>query len=515
VSTAKIKPLQIDEQTDSESTLRLFSVMVQAARNSESQFRGKFELLAGSLLIWRKSFNPSLDVLRQAVETGRVPQSLQSYLRPGSGDPRVFLNTLRAALDNGPAFGVTDVPDLVRLLALVAQTQNTTILRLQNRNLDLANRYLPSALGCLQQSSPPQLAAGSASPSPDALRAAISAYGAAARPAPLPAPSPQPPLTPRRVPAKRFEQPYADRIDERGAYVASGPLHVWHASSRGPAYTRKPDNQDAVYATISSGTVIFAIADGVSTSTGARYGAAANAYFFCAMLRDCLKSSPDRGPDLLLKAARNAHSALDSLLETLLAQWTEHDFAEVYADMGRDGAARILENTRSPKRDWPPALASTLIGGYLTPDGTAATGQILRIGDGVVEKLSPSGHCVSVLGMDSAVTEVSSFFGPGPAAAGSLSSARAVPIALDPGEWLLVSSDGLTRGHANSVTHELSTLLGPDFLRILEPREGAALTLLDRAADAADQAHASGVNSALFADNLSLLLVANAGGRPQ
>jgi hypothetical protein len=490
------KRLSIDENSDSPETLMLFSVLLDAARQFEARLSRPFEVKPLALLTWLHLCHPTTDDLNQSAVSGRLPATLDRISLPGPDDPvnGVFISTLRVALQHAPLFGIADPMAIGRLLAIVAQTQTTRDPAIRAYNSGIASRKIVSAQQILDR----ELARRS--PPPPAV-------------APSPAPAPLPPQPPPRAPYLRPRQPYADRIDERGGHLRAGILQTWFASSRGPVYTRKPDNQDAACATLSGPHLIFAIADGVSTSTGARYGAAATAFFFTACLADCLATSPDRSPALLLKAARMAHIALDSLLDALLAQWNDYDFAEVYADMGRDGAARILQNTRAPKRDWPPALASTLIGGYLTPAGPSAAGHVLRIGDGVVEKLSPPGRCASVLGMDSTVTEVSSYFGPGPIALGSLSAAQVEPVTLDPGEWLLVSSDGLTRGHSNPVAVQLSNLIGPDFLRQLEPREGAALTLLDRAAQAADLAHAA--NPALFGDNLSLLLIANAGGHAQ
>ena len=484
--------LQLDEHLDSPDTLMLFSVLLETARKLEVRLARRFEVKPAPLLHWLhlRHCHPTADDLRQCAVSGQLPERLQGIMVQGSVDPvnGVFVATLRVALQHAPAFGITDPVAIGRVLAFVSQTEWTEEADIRAHNYGLADRYAASAQKILQRKS-------------------LSPSIAPATPAPV-SPAPQPP----RALRPRPEQPYADRIDERGDFLRAGSLQAWFASSRGPAYTRKPDNQDAAYATQSSGSLVFAIADGVSTSTGARYGAAATAFYFTECLADCLKSSAERSPDVLLKAARMAHTVLDSLLKTLLAQWTEHDFSEVYADMGRDSAARILENTRAPKRDWPPALASTLIGGYLAPAGASASGHVLRIGDGVVEKLDPFDRCDSVLGMDSTVTEVSTYFGPGPIAAGNLSAAQVVSITLDPGEWLLVSSDGLTRGHSNSVSDQLSARLGRDFLRQLPPTNGAALSPLERAAAAADQAHASGTALDLFGDNLSLVLVTNAGG---
>ena len=478
------KRLQLDEHSDSPDTLKLFSVLLDAARQFEVRLARPFEVKPLALLTWLHLCHPTTDDLRQCAASGQLPEILERIMVHG-----VFVATLRVALQHGPVFGITDPMVIGRVLAIVSQTEWTEDAGIRAHNDGLAGRHAASAQQLLQHRSPP------------------SPRVAPATPAPVP-PAPPPPRGLRPRP----QQPYSDRIDERGGFLRAGSLQAWFASSRGPAYARKPDNQDAAYATQSSGSLVFAIADGVTTSTGARYGAAATAFVFTACLADCLKSSADRSPDVLLKAARMAHTGLDSLLEILLAQWTEHDFSEVYADMGRDGAARILENTRAPKRDWPPALASTLIGGYLAPAGASASGHVLRIGDGVVEKLDPLDRCASVLGMDSTVTEVSTHFGPGPIAAGNLSAAQVVPMTLDPGEWLLVSSDGLTRGHSSSVAGQLSALLGRDFLRRLPPANGAALSLIDHATAAADQAHASGAASAMFDDNLSLVLVTKAGG---
>jgi hypothetical protein len=72
---------------------------------------------------------------------------------------------------------------------------------------------------------------------------------------------------------------------------------------------------------------------------------------------------------------------------------------------------------------------------------------------------------------------------------------------------LVVSSDGLARGHDASVFDKLRDLAPLSGFPALPREHGAALDVLVRCAAFADTEHARGDGNLLFNDNLSLVLI--------
>ena len=76
---------------------------------------------------------------------------------------------------------------------------------------------------------------------------------------------------------------------------------------------------------------------------------------------------------------------------------------------------------------------------------------------------------------------------------------------LRAGEHLLISSDGLARGHTNSVWDEIVALTGDPRSRLERGNDAIAVRLLDDVATAIDARHEGG---GLLDDNLSLIIMA-------
>ncbi len=488
------RQFRIDEESDSANALMLFSLLLSAARDAE--FHGKhFEVSAGALLVWQNCSPPTLEDLRAGAQSGLAPGSCPPVLRNAWYGMRdgAFMATLKYALQHAATFEISDARQICRLLAGVAQTLLTVDSELRSHNLLLAQRYQDAAMQRMRHSTV-------ARPEPARTEAMLAR-------APEARVAEQQPTASSRA-AMSLGQPYAERVDERGGYEEADGAQGWFATSRGPRHAAKPENQDAAYVVSDEkGRMIFATADGVSTSTGARFGAAATVFLFCQRLCEMLKEEPEPGSETLLRALSATQLDMDGVLNTVLENWEQQDFREVYADMPRESAKRLLSNTRSPKKSWPPGLSSTLIGGFLARRRNGLEGFALRLGDGVIERVSGNEEVTPIFGMDSEVTAISAFFGPGPLCAGHLGSAEIKDIRVESGELLLISSDGLTRGHSLGVYRELQELLGAGFARKL-PRNGStAHELLELAGRRSDELHESQGDSQLFADNLALTLI--------
>jgi hypothetical protein len=169
----------------------------------------------------------------------------------------------------------------------------------------------------------------------------------------------------------------------------------------------------------------------------------------------------------------------------------------------------ILQNTRTAKKaHLQAAMATTLIGGYLRPaeqEGQFA-GAVVCIGDGAVEIIDVDGSGKPVLATDPDETAIDMWLGPGVRSREALQSGavQVHPFSLARGQFLLLSSDGLTRGHHKPVWSKVSELTG-DIPSRLQPKHADAAAALLR--DLAAAAERSQDGARLFEDNLSLILV--------
>jgi serine/threonine protein phosphatase PrpC len=481
---------ELTPENASEALLMLFSATLSAAREAELQTGKQFEVRPGTLLVWRNTSPPALSDINLAAYSTTAPAGCPPLLGAAwhTLPDSVFMAALRFAVQHSATFQIDDGSQLCRVLAAVAQTLLTDDTALRANNLDLVSRYGSRALQRMRD----RASEISAVPPQTVARTLPST--------PLP--------QPRSVvePDAFGRQLYADRVDERGGYVNAAGIQVWYASFIGPKHAKMLENQDAAYACSSGqGRIIFATADGVTTSVGARFAAAECVTYFCDKVREELETG-NLGLSVLITAAKATQDRIDGLFNYLVENWEKSDFSYVYRTWPRSSAAQFLANTRSRKRDWTPALSTTLIGGYLSPYDDSFTGYAIRIGDGVMEKISNTQQVKALFSMDSKETVVSSFLAPGRQAT-LQTGMEAQEISLSAGEMLLLSSDGLTRGHDIPAYQQIVTLLGERFTRDLKADGDGALSLLKRAADEADKIHRLGHNSPLFDDNISFVLI--------
>jgi hypothetical protein len=459
-------------------------------------------------------------------------------------------STVSFCLDRAAVFGVQDARQICRVLMTVLQTLSAQSKSAAERNLQLAGRYTERGRRRLvEQENKERLvdvedkergrrfgvnqscSQANQSPVPSGVRthdlpdrvpsqadcrkifrepvAALAPEPPGASHQPSQAKISDPPLPEARELQSR--QPYTVRADESGAGVRSDQLVLWHASHIGPRYAEKGENQDATFAAECHGGLVFALADGVSTSMGSRYAAAASVFQFCRFAKENLSKTLPPGGSCLVEAARATQVWMDELLSYLLEHPDAPDMGDIRGEIGRDVALRLLKNTQNPtKRVWGAAMASTLVGGLIRPedDGGSFHVELLRIGDGLVERVSRTGDVQVILGMDSEETEISGALGPGPASKRAVDAATPKQETLRANELLLVSSDGLARGHTESVGAKLTAIDG-DFHKTLDPaRESAAHQILVAAAQFADDSFQRDPGTHLFNDNLSLIVIA-------
>lgn len=390
-----------------------------------------------------------------------------------------FSAAMDFVLNNYQFFDVNESSELARILAAVAQTLRPvsgTGRDYQQSNLDFARRAYPFAQRRLQE----------------ALQIKQSQLQ-------YREPLPQ---TPQSVLPTLDLRPYQQRFDEQGVMVTTVGLSLWHASHRGPAHAGKLKNQDATFAQVIGNSIVFALADGVSTSMGSRIAASIVARSFCEHLATCLYSlSPEES---LRAAVANAQERLDWLLTTVETYPARTELNDLYDELQPSAVKRILENTRTRKnRSLPLAFATTLLGGFVSKvDNNGYQVHLVRIGDGLVEHCNDRGSITAILAMDNQETAISATICPGLFGQESLRKAILETCRLANGDWLLVSSDGLARGHRQSVWAQLHKIGA--FPDTTPYPERMALQILDHACRVADVGLGE---PRLFGDNLSLALL--------
>ena len=184
--------------------------------------------------------------------------------------------------------------------------------------------------------------------------------------------------------------------EEEGACLRLDGLVLWHASYIGPRSAEKSENQDSTFAITSPEMslpphLVFALADGVTTSMGSRLAATSIVRRFCELVLQHMNKHEMVTGDDLIEAARKTQFSLDELTRTLLSETNSYIFEAVRGSGLKPAAAtRVLENTLNPKVPaMPAALTATLIGGVAQPNESAGTYKVelLRIGDGTVEHI--------------------------------------------------------------------------------------------------------------------------------
>jgi hypothetical protein len=247
----------------------------------------------------------------------------------------------------------------------------------------------------------------------------------------------------------------------------------------------------------------------VSTSVGSRFAAATIVKLFCEHLADRFDgSSASIDEEALKSAAQSVHEWLNVCLAYLTSSSVLEEWAEVKgaSNLSMDVVLQLAGNTVRPKnRFWAPLMASTLLGGCAerTPGGVKIS--MIRIGDGISESIDRNGKITSIFSMDADETEITAVVGPGQASALAISKAESRLSFLDTGETLFLASDGLARGHNDGLVKQLQSVCPQQVLDLNPGCRTAAMDILKKAADHADQAFKLDPEKKLFADNLSLI----------
>jgi hypothetical protein len=470
--------------------VRLFSVLLHRA-DEQAASGGIFELPFAFLLRLANLNRPTLQELRLYQQQRELKQEwpvARHATSNGAGGGQsfgMFFDLLAYGLDSASRFDVTG-PQLCRILAAVGQTLHSQNETFRSANRSLADKFsVPGKEDVTEPASVVQK-------TPDQVSFSLDA--------------------PSEVEFRRDT--------EQGGSISLPGLTLWHASFIGPEAGSKLENQDATYAVRAPGKsaqfcIVFALADGISTSMGARVAANCIVRRFCEYVIAAIKPGLPVTADALIDAARHARASLDFLAQSLLHQTNTFVFDMVRGALPSRSAERILDNTLNPRLSaMPPALSSTLLGGVVQNLESSEQYRVdfFTIGDGVAEQIDSNGDIHPLVVTDPAVTRIFESVGPGPRAREVLEDADqrvgTHTVTLRAGETLLVSSDGLARGHSGEVSKKLADLLGEPFwitARSAEP--DAALKILRSACSRADQIFENDPNESLFADNVSIIMI--------
>ncbi|HEX6100454.1 MAG TPA: protein phosphatase 2C domain-containing protein [Thermoanaerobaculia bacterium] len=295
--------------------------------------------------------------------------------------------------------------------------------------------------------------------------------------------------------------------------TSSGILQVRLATHRGPSYATLRENQDAAATDLADGRVVFALADGVTTSYGSRFAAWTAVQAAVAHL---IQHAPLDGGETAMRAAlRDAADAARRLVGECLTHALANLDDETWSiirgaePLPLSNARQFMENTLTRKIvTIGPAFASTLVAGVVTEprDGHPARASVIRIGDGAVEVWRAADTSArSLFAVDNTETVISAAICPGPVGDQSIGSAQFALTDLEPGDDLIASSDGLTRGHSDPVITTLRNLIPGVFSKF--DQRCSALDVLAAAAARADELHRQDGESRLFEDNLALVRI--------
>lgn len=476
---------------DREGVVQLFSLLLERA-DEQSALGKQFELPFAALLKLANCNRPSLQQLEQFCESHQPcdgwPSSVcAAAARPTDGvAPGMFFKLLRCALDSANCFDV-DGAHLCRALAAVGQTLKARNRRFRRINRIVARKYRQSAVQRI-------------APAATALESAQAQ---------------------RQVNLDLPCEVEFRRQNEQGGSLRQEGLTLWHASYIGPQIADKSENQDATFAAAAAAqpskpSIVFALADGVSTSMGSRVAANSVVRRFCEFVIQQMKSNVAVSTSELIEAARRTQDSLDELAASLLERKDGYIFDVVRGDsLQSKTAVRILDATLRPKASSiPAALSATLIAGIAQPipnEGSYAI-DLLRVGDGSVEHISRDGEVCPVFETNPEVIAIAQALGPGPRSHALFDSQAEMietnSVTLLAGESLVVSSDGLVRGHQQSVSGKVSELMGEEFWNTAQPKQAdAALEILHKACSFADELFKKDSQQSLFADNVSLILI--------
>jgi hypothetical protein len=504
VSSSLQKTLRADLAAEPECIKEVFALVRDRLRQHTLPDDVSSRMEALPFFWWAKQ-EPSLEQVRMAVAPGQnTPGTTPRQIKPG--DP--ILIALDGILELAEDFSISRGSDVCRLLGFVCQTLSGSDHERRKGNDDIAGKFYSAARQrqqiaverkqfALRQyqlngGRPPQSLASLGNPKEMKGVARV------------------PVLEPRATVVRPTPWPnLSDRQDETtGGFVTATGISLWYAAHVGPRYAQKGENQDAAHALGRGSRVFFALADGVSTSFGSRFAAAAIVKLFCEDLANRSKGDSPIDEEALKDTARRTHEWLNACLEYLtsnqaLPEWSDLKGA---SNLNMDVVLQLAENTTKPKnRFWAPVMASTLVGGYAERTHSGATVTLIRIGDGIAERTDRDGKSTPILTMDATETEVTSVLGPGQASGAAISKAELQTVFLAVGDTLLLASDGLVRGHRDGLAKELQSVCPSKVANLNSAPSTAAMDILRLAAQHGDQAFNLDPEQKLFADNLSLI----------
>jgi len=469
---------QIGPPHDSEEFLQLFAIVLDELETSTSSGPLIFDVPPGLFLRWGVNSPPTIDDLESGLGSASPPKSWPVELRdkwnqvPKNGFQKALNSALRAA----PAFKIASGRLICRILAGVAQTCRPGNEPYASRNRQIVKSRLADAREVINKTYREKEKHSETSVAPK--------YTLASKPT---------------WPA--FE---SDVVSAE--YLSTPTIRLWRASHCGPSYTQKKENQDATYALRCQTGIAFALADGISTSYGAHFAATAAVFSFCQAACRHIVAQQELEP-AIREAIHEAQEWLNSALIYLLKEPTAPEWKEVagQSNMAHDVAVRLLDNTRTRRNNhWGPSLAATLIAGIARPANDGWEVGFIRLGDGAVECWHESGTVTRLIEMDSTQSEVSSCICP------SFDQSTRIQgefhrFSFVSSDILLISSDGLARGHDRTVTEELLEI-GILQRNGMKANDFRVLHLLDSASEHADQLFKKD-GSQMFADNLSLIII--------
>lgn len=462
------------EDSFTDDDRQLFSLVMAKAIELRGPRKGSegWGVLPGPLLVWARELNPRTSDLRDGLDG--FPKGLQKWpaaFRSATPAQHSFYESLALAVQFAESAGIQDGRRVLAVLAKVSQ-----ILTSSDRKV-----VLPGMTLALTSVAP-------------AVKRFLKAYAVEDAPLQRAAPPVQGLWAFGRV-----------RNDEKGEFIRGPFAAISHATHIGPRRADKLENQDATFVKVgSNGEILFALADGVSTSYGSRYAAASGAEFFCTTLDERIREGHSASAALFKTIVSDTQAHIERQAEDLRDRSESEGWQLVHgtSKLTREVAIWNIENTFSRRlRNASPALCATLLGGLAVrgPLPGQWSFHVVRLGDGVVEVFG-STSVVSAMTMDRSETELATSLCPGPLGRAAVESLEYTTGVCGPDQSLLLSSDGLLRGHSETVAATLASV-SDKFAT-----ERGTNTPLDVLVDAAS--YADRQQSDLFGDNLGLIVIA-------
>lgn len=492
----KIKEIQrffLDVKVKDLNILNLW-VLAYVAGKRVNVYEDSIAIKPGFFLSWAKNCDRQLNLkdlkgfLYQSINENRIPPEMENiYTSLHKRRKSSLLTAMRYSVELYEKFpkiqSVLPLPDLLRLWSSFVQVFNKRMGDEVKKHVDtkyqaIVEERLPVAEKQLKEFMDDSLKPPEFEPPPE-----------------LPI-------------LERLKIYLENRPDEKGEVFnfEQNPFEIRHASFIGPVHAQKSENQDATYVKLIDPGFIFALADGVGTSMGARVASALAVREFCERAANEIERNSCFRKESLSSALEHVHRRLNELLEVFLEKVAEPDFASVRGIIQPDVAGRLCQNTINPKRrHWGPVLSTTLIGGAVLKSGHKYIACLVRIGDGAVERsrAGESGDGISsYFDMNEEEMAIESSLCPGPLGELSVKKAEITDmIELKEGDTLLISSDGLVRGHHLKVL-EILKEFNTDF------KNAQPFDLLKDISNRADRLYNdSSHQQKLFSDNISMILV--------